>query len=95
VCVSYKKYRVEGLKNPAIKAEFDAHRVEFQVASQLIEARLKAKMTQQEVAEKMKTTQSVIARLESGEKLPSLSTILRYVEAVNRKIILEILPSAC
>lgn len=93
--VSYKKYREEALKNPKIKAEFDEHYVEFEIANQLVEARIKSKMTQKEVAQKMNTTQSTIARLESGEKLPSLSTILRYVGAINRKITLKILPPAC
>jgi DNA-binding XRE family transcriptional regulator len=93
--IPYKQYREDALKNPKIRAEFDTHHVEFEIANQLIEARIKSKMTQKEVAEKMKTTQSVIARLESGERLPSLSTILRYVEAINRKITLNILPPAC
>ena len=48
-------------------------------------------MTQKEVAERMGTTQSVVARMESGKPLPSLSSINRYARAVGSdvKITLE------
>ncbi|WP_129127623.1 helix-turn-helix transcriptional regulator [Geomonas oryzae] len=53
---------------------------------QLIEARKKAHMTQDEVARRMGRTQSVVGRLESGHPLPSLRSLKRYAEAVNRKV---------
>ena len=49
-------------------------------------------MTQEEVAKKMNTTQSVIARLEGGKHFPSLQTIHRYSIAVNRAINLHVHP---
>lgn len=68
------------------RAEFVALEDEFALASQLIEARKKAHLTQDEVARRMGTTQSVVARLESGHPLPSLRSLKRYAEAVNRKV---------
>jgi len=71
-------------------AEFSAAYVgledEFALAAQLIEARKKAHLTQDEVARKMGTTQSVVARLESGHPLPSLRSLKRYAQAVNGKV---------
>jgi transcriptional regulator with XRE-family HTH domain len=63
-------------------AEYEELEEEFALASQLIEARKKAHLTQDEVAKKMGTTQSVVARLESGHPLPSLRSLKRYAEAV-------------
>lgn len=59
---------------------------EFALAAQLIDARKKAHLTQDEVAKRMGTTQSVVARLESGHPLPSLRSLKRYAQAVNGKV---------
>ena len=90
--LSFKEYKNRALKDPEIKRAYDDLAPEFHVAEQLIKARMKAKLTQREVAERMHTTQSVIARMESGEKLPSLFAILRYVKAVGQKIKIELDP---
>ncbi len=44
---------------------------EFELARALIEARMRAGITQAELAARMKTTQSATARLESGRTAPS------------------------
>jgi len=82
----------EWLNDPKIKEEYDAMKVEFEIAALLIEARTKAHLTQSELAKRMKSTQSHVARLESGSYLPSLTSILRYSQAVGRKIKIEIHP---
>ena len=43
-------------------------------------ARGKAGMTQADVARKMRTTQSVVARIESGRTPPNLKTLERYAQ---------------
>jgi len=76
----------ELLKDEEFRVEFVQLEDEFALASQLIEARKKAHLTQDEVAKRMGTTQSVVARLESGHPLPSLRSLKRYAEAVNGKV---------
>lgn len=78
------------LKDSKVKKEHEAMEPEFMIATKLIKARLKSKLTQKEVADKMGTTQSVVARLESGTSLPSLKTIFKYAEATGQKIQLQI-----
>ncbi len=70
------------MKDEEFRAEFVGLEDEFALASQLIEARKKAHLTQDEVAKRMGTTQSVVARLESGHPLPSLRSLKRYAQAV-------------
>jgi predicted transcriptional regulator len=76
----------ELLKDERFRVEFVELEDEFALASQLIEARKKAHLTQDEVAKRMGTTQSVVARLESGRPLPSLRSLKRYAQAVNGKV---------
>ena len=59
---------------------------EFELARSLIEARTRAKLTQAELAERMKTTQSVIARLESGRSRPSTGTLDKIAQATGTKL---------
>ena len=74
------------LKNDEFYTAYIELEDEFALAGQLIEARKKAHLTQDEVARKMGTTQSVVARLESGRPLPSLRSLKRYAQAVNGKV---------
>jgi transcriptional regulator with XRE-family HTH domain len=59
------------MKDPAFKTEYDRLAPEFAIAAELIRARLRARLSQEELAERMGTSQSAIARLESGQTLPS------------------------
>ncbi len=58
---------------------------EFQLARELISARIRSGLTQKQLAEKMGTTQSSVARLESGNSLPSLRSLKRYADATGSK----------
>jgi ribosome-binding protein aMBF1 (putative translation factor) len=76
----------EWRKDPLFVAEYDALEEEFALAGALIEARGKADLTQEEVAQKMGTTQAVIARLESGRVMPSTRTLKRFAEATGTRL---------
>lgn len=88
--IKYEKTKEKLLKKSGVKKEYEAQRAEYEIARTLIEARLKVKMTQKEVAAKMKTSQSQIARIESGEHFPSLQTIFKYAKAINSTILISI-----
>jgi DNA-binding XRE family transcriptional regulator len=70
---------------------YDCLKPEFRAARQLVAARNRAGLTQAQVAGRMGTTQSTIARLESGKRLPTLSSLERYAQAVGCKIQLRLL----
>ena len=72
------------LKDPNVKSAYNQHALEFAIAQQLISERLKANFTQKDVAQRMGTTQSVVARLESGAQLPTIKTIERYAHALGK-----------
>jgi predicted transcriptional regulator len=76
----------ELLQDEEFRSEYVQLEDEFALAAQLIEARKRAHLTQEEVAKRMGTTQSVVARLESGHPMPSLRSLKRYAQAVNSKV---------
>ena len=76
--------KTKWLKNNDVKKAYEEHSLEFAIAQNLITERLKAHLTQKELAKKMGTTQSVIARIESGAQLPSMKTIERYAHALGK-----------
>jgi ribosome-binding protein aMBF1 (putative translation factor) len=76
----------EWLKDPELRAEYEALEPEFALASALIEARSRAGMTQAQVAAAMGTTQAVIARLEGGRVKPSTRTLERFARATGTRL---------
>jgi transcriptional regulator with XRE-family HTH domain len=74
------------LKDPDIKAAYDALADEFALASALVRARSDAAMTQEQVAAAMGTTQTAIARLESGRTMPSTRTLERFAKATGTRL---------
>ena len=59
---------------------------EFELSRSLIEARTRAKLTQAELARRMNTTQSVVARLESGRTRPSIRTLEKIAQATSIRL---------
>jgi ribosome-binding protein aMBF1 (putative translation factor) len=74
------------LANPRVKVEYDALAEEFEIAAELVKARRRAGLSQAELAVRMGTSQSTIARLESGQALPSTKTLLRIAKATGSRV---------
>ena len=67
-------------------AAYDALGEEFQLATLLIEARTRAGLSQPQLARRMKTSQSYIARLESGRVTPSTRALERFAAATGSRL---------
>jgi transcriptional regulator with XRE-family HTH domain len=74
------------LRDADYRREYDALDEEFAFASELIAARSRAGLTQEELAAKMDTSQSAIARMESGRTIPSGSTLRRFARATGTRL---------
>jgi transcriptional regulator with XRE-family HTH domain len=72
--------------DPRFRQAYEALKPEFAIARQLITARSRAGLSQAEVARKMGTTQSTVARLESGQRLPAMSSLQRYADAIGHRL---------
>jgi len=74
------------MKDPVFRREYDALEDEFALMLEVAKARNRAGLSQAELARRMKTTQSTIARLESGRGLPSTRTLGRFAKATGHRL---------
>ena len=89
---SLKEVKAELLTNPAVRQAYNEQAPEFELARELMAARMRAGLTQGEVAARMGTTQSVVARIESGRGTPSLRTVQRFASAVGARAVVRMEP---
>lgn len=80
----------EQLKDPKIKAEYDKLEPQFSLIRQVLDARIKKKISQKELAKRMGTKQSAIARFEGGDTNPTLSFIQRLARATNTPLTISV-----
>jgi len=87
---NWKVFKRELLKNKEVAKEYKRLEPRYRLISQLIEARVKKGMTQSELARKIGTKQSAIARLESGRANPSVSFLEKMASATGSELIIQI-----
>lgn len=76
----------EWRKDADYVAAYDALDEEFSMAAALIEARSKADLTQEEVAARMETSQSYVAKMEGSRVNPSVKTLRRFAAATGTRL---------
>ena len=86
---SWDRLKKDLLKNPAIAKEYERLAPEYAVISQLIAIRTKKGLTQNDLAKKLGTKQSAIARLESGKCNPTLEFLQKTAKALGQKLIVS------
>ncbi|MEN9538332.1 MAG: hypothetical protein RLZZ126_567 [Pseudomonadota bacterium] len=90
--LTHKQLRAQALGNANVKAEFEKLGDEFALLDEFLNARAAQGLTQAQVAQKIGTTQSAVARMESGsgKHSPSLATLSRYAEALGCRLELRL-----
>jgi DNA-binding XRE family transcriptional regulator len=93
--LDFKSFKSEALQNAEVKKEYESLEVEYAIKKELIEARKKAGLTQEDVAQVLHTQKSNISRLESFnyKSSPKLSTLLEYAKALGYELELHLKPS--
>lgn len=81
--MTWEKHRKILMKDPEFRKIYQGSRLEYEIARALILARVKKRLTQAQLAKKLKTKQSVISRVESGQTTPSLSFLKRLAAVLN------------
>ncbi len=74
------------LQKPAARGGYQDARLAYELGRQVRELREAHGLSQRELAERMRTTQSVIARLEAGGSKPSISTLERVAKALGSSV---------
>jgi len=87
---TWSSYKKELLKKPGVKAEYEKLAPRYALISRLIEARLKKGISQSDLALKIGTKQSAIARLESGKGNPTLGLLEKITQALGARMDIRI-----
>lgn len=72
--------------DPLLKIELEKLEPKYQIIRQVIELRIKNKLTQKQLAEKINDKQSNIARLENGNVNPSIDKLIQIANGLNADI---------
>ena len=85
---SLKPFKRRAFARPEVKAAYDGLAEEFAFLDEVLKARADAGLTQAEVAERIGTTQSAVARLESAapKHSPSIATLQKYAKALGYRV---------
>jgi len=89
---SYNEFKKELLKNPQVKAEYDALEPEFNIIQAMIDARKQQNLTQEELSKRTGITQADISRIENGTRNPSLEMVKRLAKGLGMQLKLELVP---
>jgi len=74
------------LKNPEFKKHYDEYGKQLEIAYQILQLRKKKKMSQAQLAKKIGTKQSNIARIESGQQNFSIDILEKIAGALGRDL---------
>lgn len=83
---SFTEFKKKALKDPELKRLYDEMDLEFQLIRAIIRQRINKGVTQSELAKKVGTKQSAIARFEAGNSNPTLDFIQKLSRALNLHI---------
>ena len=90
--LNFDSYLKRQLKNPKFRREYERLQPERMLFQKIIEARIKKKLTQKKLAAKLKTKQSVISRLETGQANPTLGFLQKLADALNTRLEINFKP---
>lgn len=94
--LTHKELKAKALKRADVKAAYESLDEEFAILDEFLKARAVAGISQTEVARRIGTTQSAIARLEScnSKHSPSLATLRKYAHALGCRLELKLVHKA-
>jgi transcriptional regulator with XRE-family HTH domain len=88
----WRELRAERRNDPAYSAAYARARHAYEIGRKVRELRVARQMTQAELAARMGSRQSVIARLELGGAEPRLDTLERVAQALDAALVLDLRP---
>ncbi len=84
--IPFEEIKEELLKDPAVAKTYKDLEPEYEIISQIIEARIEQNITQEELARKIGTRQSNISRLEGGNYNPSLQFLKKLAKGLGKEL---------
>jgi DNA-binding XRE family transcriptional regulator len=93
VAHDHEAFLKKALKRKEFRKSYEDLGEEYRLAREMLTARSRIGLTQEEVADLMGTTKSAVSRLEAtGKHAPSLTTLKRYAQAVGCSLEIKLVP---
>jgi len=83
---TFDEHLKKSLQNPAFRKAWKESELDYQISRAIIEKRLAKKMTQKELARRVKTTQAVISRIEGMSGNPTVTMLSRIAGALGLEV---------
>ena len=94
VAHDHDEFLARAMKRKGFARAYAESADEYELVRELLAARAKAGLTQEQVAESMGTTKSAVSRLEAaGKHSPSVSTLKKYARAVGCEVEIHLVPA--
>lgn len=87
--ISFERYLAQQLKNKAFRKAYEEEGRRLKIAYQILQLRKQKKLSQKELAHKLNTTQSVVARMESGQQNFTTDTLQKIAAVFKRDLKIE------
>lgn len=87
--VNIKDILEKELTNKEVCAHFNQIKKEYELIEQIVLVRKKLNITQSELAKKAHVSQQAISRLENEKHIPNMDTLLRIVDGLGLKLVLQ------
>ena len=89
VYLSFERYLAQQMKNKVFRKAYKEESQRLRIAYRILQLRKKQKLSQKELARKLDTTQSVVARMESGQQNFTTDTLQKIASVFKRDLKIE------
>lgn len=91
--IPFKRLRDRWMADSKFREAYGRIGPEMEIAFAIAEARHRAKLSQQQLAKRLGTSQATVARWESGAQMPSTTTLAKVAKATGTRLRVELLPA--
>jgi len=89
VYLSFERYLAQQMKNKAFRKAYEEESQRLEIAYKILQLRKKHHLSQKELARKLNTAQSVVARIETGQQNLTTDTLQKIASALDRDLKIE------
>lgn len=86
---SFEQYLAHEMKNKTFRRAYAEESHRLKIAYKILQLRKKHRLSQKELAQKLDTTQSVVARIETGQQNLTTDTLQRIASVFDRNLRIE------
>jgi len=86
----FSRVKHELMSDRSFKQSYKNIQPKYEIIRAVLDARIKRGITQAQLAKRVGTTQSAIARFESGEGNPTLDFLVKISDALGKHIVMKV-----